>query len=679
MSCSYAPDENKLRLYSTERLDEDTYARAKALGFRWAPKQACFFAPAWSPAREDFLLELCGEIGDEDTTLVDRAEVRAERFEDYSDKREAEAEQAHAAIQHIMDGIPTGQPILVGHSSERRARKDAQRIQDGMRKAVNLWDTAQYWERRAKAALQHAKYKERPDVRARRIKTLEAEQRKVQRTQDESRAQLALWTKDGLTHERAVFITNYSTGYMSFCFPLADYPREPPASQYEGSMSLYSALTGGVITCAQARDLAVPMYEHSLEMCRRWLDHLSNRLAYERAMLDDAGGTEADRTKPEAGGACRCWASHRGGWSTIQKVNKVTVSVLDNWGNGGKNFTRTIPFDKLSDLMSKADVERWRSEGRIIDHPDGTGFYRQDAPMPTPREPETPKPEAYEAMKEQLKAGVQVVTVDELFPTPAVLADRMVRLADVQPGERVLEPSAGTGALLDAIGRVPCFYTDEASHVWAIEEHYALSLALAKRRDPRTNYTCGDFLRIDPAHGEPFDVVLTNPPFSDQYRHCTHALSFLRPGGRLVAVMSSGALFHTTKEATAFRVLLTQYNAQWDDLPPDTFKESGTSVRTVLVSVTLPPAPAQACPGTPSREPVPAPEPVALQTAQEPVPEPGPLAMQLLAREIEVQAQVTQAKLEKERLLLDWQSKKRPTKPQAAPCGLFAQTQGALL
>ncbi len=44
-------------------------------------------------------------------------------------------------------------------------------------------------------------------------------------------------------------------------------------------------------------------------------------------MLAEGGGTVADQNKPEKGGACRCWASPRGGWSYIQKLNKVSVSV----------------------------------------------------------------------------------------------------------------------------------------------------------------------------------------------------------------------------------------------------------------------------------------------------------------------------------------------------------------
>jgi hypothetical protein len=54
-------------------------------------------------------------------------------------------------------------------------------------------------------------------------------------------------------------------------------------------------------------------------------------------------------------------------------------------------------------------------------------------------------------MRETLKAGVQVVTAPQLFPTPPELAARMVEQADIQPGQRVLEPSVGTGNIAKAI------------------------------------------------------------------------------------------------------------------------------------------------------------------------------------------------------------------------------------
>ena len=37
------------------------------------------------------------------------------------------------------------------------------------------------------------------------------------------------------------------------------------------------------------------------------------------------------------------------------------------------------------------------------------------------------------------------------FPTPKPIISRMLELADIQPGERVLEPSAGKGDILDML------------------------------------------------------------------------------------------------------------------------------------------------------------------------------------------------------------------------------------
>jgi len=179
MNATYSPEDNKLRLYSSARLDAELYARVKSVGFKWAPKQDLFFAPMWTPDREDLLIELCGEVGDEDTSLVERAEERAERFEEYRERRAEDAQNAHDSASAISERFAGGQPILVGHHSEKRARKDKERMDGAMRQAVRMWDTSEYWKRRAAGAKRHAKYKERPDVRARRIKTLEADKRKL--------------------------------------------------------------------------------------------------------------------------------------------------------------------------------------------------------------------------------------------------------------------------------------------------------------------------------------------------------------------------------------------------------------------------------------------------------------------------------------------------------------------
>ena len=446
-TATYSPEDNKLRLYSVSRLPRDLYDRVRAAGFIWAAKQELFVAPAWTPEREDLLLELAGEIGDEDTSLVERAEERAERFEDYRDKREADAERAHAAVAQIADAIPLGQPILVGHHSEKRARKDAERIENGMRKAVKLWETSKYWTDRAAGAIRHAKYKELPAVRSRRIKGLEADHRKQTKSKAEAERWLKRWNQDGLTLEQARQFANYGsfTVHRDEAHPYGwtawDVLR-PDEERYSGCPGW---------TVAQVQEAAQRVYQGIIDRATRWLVHLDNRLAYERAMLAASGGIVADRVKPERGGACRCWASPRGGWSIIQKVNTVSVTVLDNWGNGGKNFTRTIPFDKLTGVMSKAEVDAKRAAGLLADSHSGIGFFVLDAPPPAAKPRAEPERTKFDDLAEALKAGVKVVSAPQLFPTPPDLAARVVELADIQPGHTVLEPWAGTGNLVRAI------------------------------------------------------------------------------------------------------------------------------------------------------------------------------------------------------------------------------------
>lgn len=598
-TATYSPDDNKLRLYTSSRLDAETYARVKAAGFKWAPKQDLFVAPMWTPGREDLLLELAGEIGDEDTSLTERAEERAERFDEYSEKRANDAESARKAVAAIADNIPLGQPILIGHHSERHARKDAERIQNGMRRAVKAWETSQYWTQRAAGAIAHAKYKERPDVRARRIKGLEADLRKVQKGKQTNLADIRMWEtlhddaqtvlkrKDGTAgtfYTRALFLAN--TGYFSHSYPLDKYPRtRPEQSTYEGPIGLWSALGGdkgedaAIITPEQAQRMVLNGARASIERLDRWIAHYENRLAYERAMLAEDGGTVSDRKPLEIGGAVQCapW-SPRGGWSYIVKVNRVTVTVRHTWSNGGRTFRHNEPITDLQGIMSRAEVEAARADGRLQEVSDGIGFMLLDeAPKPAPQ-PEA-KPEAaqsFEAMRETLRAGVQIVSAPQLFPTPRELAKKVADLADVRPGHRVLEPSAGTGALLGAIGGRMFAHNPEAGAVAAVEIVPALAERL-RREFPLTDVRCSDFLALNGELGT-FDRILMNPPFENasDIKHIKHAAAKLNPGGRLVAICANGP-----RQREALQPLASH----WEELPEGTFKQAGTNVNTALLVI----------------------------------------------------------------------------------------------
>ena len=288
---AYDPADDKLRLRASSRLDAETYAKVKAAGFGWAPKQDLFYA-IWNPAREDLLAELAGDIGDEETSLEERAAQRAERFEGYKGKRAADAEQARRAVSAIADGIPLGQPVLVGHHSERHARRDADKIENGMRKAVKMWETSQYWKDRAAGAIQHARYKELPAVRARRIKTLEADRRRHERDKAASEKHAATWRKlsDPDSLKRKDDAPTTLSDRVGFLARLGVGCRTDLASRLEK----------GEIAAEAAQASVISGHEAIVESERRWIAHLDNRLAYERALLDESGYVPPPKPKSKA-------------------------------------------------------------------------------------------------------------------------------------------------------------------------------------------------------------------------------------------------------------------------------------------------------------------------------------------------------------------------------------------
>jgi hypothetical protein len=78
-----------------------------------------------------------------------RLEAKLERRTVWAGKAAARSESRFARARSIGDGIPFGQPILVGHHSERRSRADAQRIHSNLTKAVEESHLAEHHEQRA--------------------------------------------------------------------------------------------------------------------------------------------------------------------------------------------------------------------------------------------------------------------------------------------------------------------------------------------------------------------------------------------------------------------------------------------------------------------------------------------------------------------------------------------------
>jgi hypothetical protein len=81
-----------------------------------------------------------------------RREARIERLEARAAKAATEAQSRFAAEKAILDVIPAGQPILVGHHSEKRHRRDIDRARSHVAKGIQSLRKSESLERRADAA-----------------------------------------------------------------------------------------------------------------------------------------------------------------------------------------------------------------------------------------------------------------------------------------------------------------------------------------------------------------------------------------------------------------------------------------------------------------------------------------------------------------------------------------------
>lgn len=167
----------------------------------------------------------------------------------------------------------------------------------------------------------------------------------------------------------------------------------------------------------------------------------------------------------------------------------------------------------------------------------------------------------------------------EFFPTPPAVVARVMELAGVERGMRVLEPSAGLGAIA-----YPCAAAGAAVDCYEIQQGNAYALAMKAPHDLGKTKTA-DFLTVEPE--AVYDRVVMNPPFSRQadIKHVLHALKFLKPNGRLVSVMGAGVTFRQDKLATEFRQLVVDRGGRIETLPQGSFQAIGTKVNTVIVEI----------------------------------------------------------------------------------------------
>jgi len=168
----------------------------------------------------------------------------------------------------------------------------------------------------------------------------------------------------------------------------------------------------------------------------------------------------------------------------------------------------------------------------------------------------------------------------QFFATPNDLAERLVYYADLKNHDTILEPSAGQGAIIQHINKqcsvVPdCFELMEVNKI------------ILNKTDLKFRLVGDDFLKSD---SKKYSKIIANPPFSknQDITHVYKMFDKLNRGGKIVTIMSKHWQNSTNKKETEFRNWLKELKAEVVEINAGEFKESGTSIATVIVLIDKP-------------------------------------------------------------------------------------------
>lgn len=264
------------------------------------------------------------------------------------------------------------------------------------------------------------------------------------------------------------------------------------------------------------------------------------------------------------------------GWYEVAKVNRTTVRV--NHENDPSRGGFNLAMNQIRKLMC----------------PHGEDGPTVVAPAPTAKPLTRPKPELTKPAPEQvqrIEAAANAPTVHAVgyFPTPAALAERVVREAGIADARdvTVLEPSAGDGALVRAV-----LAANPIARVTAVEPNRDLAQMLVSINRVRVTVLCRRFEELE--SGKPrVDYVVMNPPFNSPgepliwAEHILAAYWRLKPGGRLVAIAPAGFSYRREAPAVQLRDLVRDHGAV-TPLPDGSFAGAGTEIRTVLLRIDRP-------------------------------------------------------------------------------------------
>ena len=159
------------------------------------------------------------------------------------------------------------------------------------------------------------------------------------------------------------------------------------------------------------------------------------------------------------------------------------------------------------------------------------------------------------------------------YPTPKDVAERVRELARIQFTDSVLEPSAGTGSLIEGV---------ETSEPITCVEYSPLLAGILKEK----GYTVFDMKFEDYNPAILFNKILMNPPFENRMdaKFIVKAFLHLNNGGLLVAIHSPSITTASDKHSKEFQKLYDEYGVHRETVESGAFENSGkgTKIATMI-------------------------------------------------------------------------------------------------
>ncbi|WP_128803036.1 MULTISPECIES: methyltransferase [unclassified Streptomyces] len=186
--------------------------------------------------------------------------------------------------------------------------------------------------------------------------------------------------------------------------------------------------------------------------------------------------------------------------------------------------------------------------------------------------------DAADAIAGLLATGEVITDVDRgFYPTPQATVERLLDLAELEPACEVLEPSAGRGAIAEAVAArgaiVDCVELDTARAEHIRAGGYARQV------------TNADFFSV-PVERR-YQRVIMNPPFAGRQdiRHVERALRFIQPGGLLVAIMYGSLTYRSDRRTKDFLARIWEARGTMWELPADAFPAVGVATVIAVIPV----------------------------------------------------------------------------------------------